>query len=350
MIFLISQEWSNTSENHAGMKYLCNKLQELYPDVYKSLVIPCYFCDNRLYSNRIVRMFQLLRARCKSLMYCRRLSKKLCTAINSRDVVFLMEYLERLSPMNLIAAYVHKSKPSVCLWAMVHLVPAKIDASFLKNKEFFRWLNDIKLIFTLGHTLSDYLTSRGILENKLVTSFHYVDKYYLKKNIQPNNGRVKIIAMGNQMRNIKLLRKIVGENLNADFTICQGVVDMSAFFSEFDNVRLIPYVAESDLRNYMDESDISLNVMEDTIGSNVIVTSMAMGLAMICSDVGSIRDYCDESNTIFCNNNCVEDFSNAIKKLSEDSDLLYSMRLSAQHKAMLFSIENFHKDIQKKVV
>ena len=138
--------------------------------------------------------------------------------------------------------------------------------------------------------------------------------------------------------------------MNADFTICQGVVDMSAFFSEFDNVRLIPYVAESDLRNYMDESDISLNVMEDTIGSNVIVTSMAMGLAMICSDVGSIRDYCDESNTIFCNNNCVEDFSNAIKKLSEDSDLLYSMRLSAQHKAMLFSIENFHKDIQKKVV
>ena len=49
----------------------------------------------------------------------------------------------------------------------------------------------------------------------------------------------------------------------------------------------------------MANADISPNVMEDTVGSNVIVTSLAMGLAMICSNVGSIKDYCDDSNTIF---------------------------------------------------
>ena len=36
----------------------------------------------------------------------------------------------------------------------------------------------------------------------------------------------------------------------------------------------------------MNDSDISLNVMKDTIGSNVICTSMATGLAMVVSDVG----------------------------------------------------------------
>ena len=69
---------------------------------------------------------------------------------------------------------------------------------------------------------------------------------------------------------------------------------------------------ESELRQHMANANISLNVMEDTVGSNVIVTSLAMGLAMICSNVGSIKDYCDDSNTILCNNSNVEEFSQAI--------------------------------------
>ena len=65
-------------------------------------------------------------------------------------------------------------------------------------------------------------------------------------------------------------------------------------------MKLIPFVEEENLRRYMEQSDISLNVMHDTIGSNVIVTSMASGLAMVVSDVGSIHDYCDERNSVFC--------------------------------------------------
>lgn len=54
--------------------------------------------------------------------------------------------------------------------------------------------------------------------------------------------------------------------------------------------------------------DILLNVMEDIVGSNVIVILLVMGLVMICSNVGFIKDYCDDSNIIFCNNFNVEDF------------------------------------------
>jgi hypothetical protein len=59
---------------------------------------------------------------------------------------------------------------------------------------------------------------------------------------------------------------------------------------EFSNVRLHKNIKESELRNLMHKSDVSLNVMHDTVGSNVIVTSLSCGLAMVCSDVGSIRD------------------------------------------------------------
>ena len=36
MIYLICQDWSNTSNNHAGIKYLCNQIQEMYPESYKT--------------------------------------------------------------------------------------------------------------------------------------------------------------------------------------------------------------------------------------------------------------------------------------------------------------------------
>lgn len=41
----------------------------------------------------------------------------------------------------------------------------------------------------------------------------------------------------------------------------------------------------------MKQSDVSLNVMNDTVGSNVITTSLAVGLAVVASNVGSISDY-----------------------------------------------------------
>ena len=147
------------------------------------------------------------------------------------------------------------------------------------------------------------------------------------------------------MRNTKLLLQIVLSNPDIHFYICQGLHNLSSVFTT-PNVTLIPFVEESELRNYMYNSDISLNVMYDTIGSNVIVTSMGMGLGMICSDVGSIRDYCDENNTIFCNS--LDDFNNALNLLTSDSAKLESFRKSAYMKAKgSFSIENFYRDIMK---
>lgn len=102
-------------------------------------------------------------------------------------------------------------------------------------------------------------------------------------------------------------------------------------------------VDETELRQYMSESDISLNVMYDTVGSNVIVTSLGMGLAMLCSDVGSIRDYCNDENAMFCKS--VSDFSEALKLLVMDRDRLSKMQLAAAEKGRELSVDNFVKVI-----
>lgn len=55
MIYLICQNWSNTSNNHAGIKYLCLRLEKRYPDTYKTFVIPDFYSG--ISKNRVVRKY-----------------------------------------------------------------------------------------------------------------------------------------------------------------------------------------------------------------------------------------------------------------------------------------------------
>ena len=66
---------------------------------------------------------------------------------------------------------------------------------------------------------------------------------------------------------------------------------------------------------------------------------MASGLAMVVSDVGSIRDYCDETNACFCSS--PDDFIEKIMILANDRELLNSLKKMSLKKAQQFSIDNY---------
>lgn len=345
MIYLISQDWINTSNNHAGIKYLCNRLSTCFPSQYKSLVVP----DLSVYEIRGGIFIQLLNYFIHSFYHRKELNriyKSLKGQLKEGDVVFLMEYLDKGVETYSLATKLKKLNPKFRLFAMAHLVPAKFDRNFKNDTELIKWIEPVEKLFTLGTSLSTYLIKRGIDEAKIITTFHYVDDYYVRKDPLAVNESITVIAMGNQVRNIELLKLVVDSNPDTRFIICQGVYDMSKYFAKNDNVKLIPFVEEENLRRYMEQSDISLNVMHDTIGSNVIVTSLAMGLAMICSDVGSIRDYCDETNCLFCNNTTPEAFSKAISEL-QDRNKLLKMKEASLNRVGKLSIEEFHKFVQK---
>lgn len=345
-IFLICQDWSNTSNNHAGIKYLCNKLQEEYPEEIRTFVFPALFDNQILSNNKVIARLQTKYIKYQLSKYSRIVERDLLSLMETGDIVFVMEYLEQLTPMKEFVDRIKSQRPQTTIWAMAHLTPTVLNFIFPSNKILFDWLQNVTKIFTLGSSLSEYLEGRGISYSKIATTFHYVDDYYFIKKKRKQSTRLKVLAMGNQMRNLSLLKQLVVENPDTDFTICQGVLDMSSYFKDKKNVRLIPFVPEPDLRKYMEDSDVSLNVMTDTVGSNVIVTSLAMGMAMICSKVGSICDYCDESNTIFCNNDDPDSFSHAINLLSQDKNLLVRMQESAINKAKSFTLERFYKDIK----
>ena len=66
---------------------------------------------------------------------------------------------------------------------------------------------------------------------------------------------------------------------------------------------------------------------------------MSTCLAMVVSNVGSIRDYCDETNAVFCES--LLDYTNGIKLLADDLSLLNSMKHSSWKKAQKISLANF---------
>lgn len=356
MKHLIVQDWATTSGNHAGMMYLCKKMHNLYPTDIKVYSIRDYFYKDYRVNPRKVKLggfiLKILNFIAKKLAK-RKFSQRIHQIVNeislnihNDDDIIFMEYLEVSYPLVGLAYHLKKNFPKNRLSALIHLVPQKLDST-IDNEKFTYWMNPIDRIFTFGHSLSDYLVNRGVDNNKVKTVYHYVDSYYHNDNIRvvSENESIKVIAMGNQMRNIQVLQRIIESNKDVKFVICQGLVDMSDSLGRLPNVELLSFVTEDVLRDYMKNADVSLNVMIDTIGSNVIVTSMAMGLAMVNSDVGSIRDYCSDDNAIFCDNNDISTFSKAISTLCRDKSRLNKMKIASSKISKEFTIEKFYAEL-----
>lgn len=273
MKYLIYVSWQSTDTNHAGMKYLCRRLAQLYPEEYTAIESLRPQEYKRLRHGSLLSLFNP-----KYLFSASRIRKDNIRVaenlrLNSGDTVFLMEYMDKTVDQYDIARILRKNYPDVKIYGMSHLVPSRIDKMF-DDRSLKKWASAVDCIITLGSSLTDYYKNRGI--DSVITTFHYVDDYY-----------------------------------------------------------------REELRQLMRECPVSLNVMKDTIGSNVIVTSMAMGQAMVCSDVGSIRDYCDDSNCIFCVT--LQDFSSALRHLKNDKAALLNMRESSLKKSEHFMLRNFSK-------
>ncbi len=150
-----------------------------------------------------------------------------------------------------------------------------------------------------------------------------------------------MICMGSLKRNHDLLKDVITHCPFADFNICMGGKEYSYLFEETDNVNMHGYLPEDELLALMQQSDVSLSALYDTVGSNVIVTSMATGLVNVVSDVGSIRDYCSENDSFLCNDK--KAFISALQKLNDNKNLLKELSANSIEKTRNLDLEKFLK-------
>lgn len=326
MKYLIVQDWASTHGNHAGMVHMCELLKMKYPTEYEVIIkdIPKKFKykSNKLY-NVIIRFYQNYVYFSEYKEICRQMFNRL----SENDSVFLLEYCIPSVPQKKLAFYIRKKYPKVKLCALSHLTPTYFNDTKIYPKLLKEWTPPIDKMLTLGSSLSQYFRINNVPESKISTGFHYVDSDYYNKNIDNfiPGKRLKVIMMGGMQRDYSMLAEICRNTPFVDWIICKGRKTIDNLFENISNVELKGFLSEEELKYQMDISDVSLNIMNDTVGSNVITTSLSMGLAMVCSDVGSIRDYCNEKNTIFCNNT-VSSFVHALELLNSDRNNIVNMK------------------------
>ena len=341
MKYLIVQQWNSTKGNHAGMVHMCDMLVEHYPDQYIKIEKSQ---PNRPAprKNKIIRKLmdsydrrQYAQAYFKEyLQICQSMFDKL----KAGDEVFLLEYNWPDTTQFELACYIRKNFPGVRIYALSHITPSYFSRHKGIKERILKWDIPIDKQLTLGSSLSEYFVSLGVKPEKVSTGFHYVDSYYYHKNPKDihESDKLTIITMGALQRDYGMLAEIVKRCPNVNWIICRGrKTEVDEYFKGMDNVSLKGFLAEDELRHQMDIADASLNVLEDTVGSNVITTSMAMGLVVIVSNVGSIHDYCDDNNAVFCEND-VEDFVAKINFIS--AEMIPVMRLNSLSKIEKISI------------
>ena len=341
MKYLIVQDWKSTHGNHAGMVHMCNLLVEKWPEKYtkicKSLPTPITPRGNWL-TRKIYCRIDRYRFRKAWLKDYMSICQDMFHSLQSGDEVFLLEYNWPATSQYELAKHIRKYYPDVKIRTLTHITPSLFSR---KNADRYisEWSKIVDTEMTMGSGLTDYLRKCGVPASKLSTGFHYVDNdyYHLSINDIQLKERPTIIAIGLLQRDFDLLAEIANNTPNVDWIICKGRKEADSYFHG-DNIRLVGFVPEDELRDLMKQSDLSINVLEDTVGSNVITTSLAMGLGLIVSDVGSIRDHVDEKCAIFCENT-KESFIRAINSLANNPQRIVNMR-----KASLELVKNIAID------
>lgn len=340
MVYLISYVWKSTKDNHTGMSYMCDLLVQMYPKRFR--VYKHYQHDrirlfhiNRVNNllNKIIEKFEDIRI--LFTLYV------LLFKLDDGDTILLTEYLHPNVNHLRLAKLIKKKRPKIRVYGMAHLTPTMLKNMNISSVQMEIWNKNVDYFVTLGSNLTMYINSFGIPQEKIITTRHYVDAQYYNSLID-HNGMFQVIVIGNMQRNYNQLEEIIKLCSTIKFIICAGKENLSQL-KKYSNVKVLGYISENELKDYMAQSSISMSVMEDTVGSNVVVTSMAMGLCQVVSDVGAIRDYCTDENAMFCSS--TKDFVNSLQYLNNHSEELYQKRINAKLSVKEFSIERFINDL-----
>lgn len=330
-IYLVYFEWSMTKGNHAGMAYLAQSLERDIPNVRAIKMISG--------KSRIIKLL--------NVFYSIIIAIKLRIILKPGDKVFLMEYMARSCFQDVIAKSLKLSGVKNEITGLVHLAGNHLLEIYGSLEPIKHKLEYIDRIITLGSSLTDFFKN-VVGYNNVITTFHYTDSDYYKPLPDNYIGKdLKVLCIGATKRDFGFLCKLVHDMPDINFNICQGHHDLSHYFRGCQNVTLYGYMPEKELLHLMQTSDVNLSVMEDTIGSNVIVGGLSTGMIMVVSDVGSIRDYCTEDESFLCKTE--NDFIYALDYLRNHLEEIPARRAKSCERGRVFSYESFKETFRNEL-
>jgi len=179
-----------------------------------------------------------------------------------------------------------------------------------------------------------------IPEEKIFFIPHHVDTEFFTppKNTRVYAGELRAVFAGNCLRDFDTLKELISfsedryNKLRFDLVIPQERIDM---FAQYKNTVCHSGISDKELLEIYQSAHFGIMPMMDCTANNTVLEMMATGLPVIVSDVGGIRDYLDETGSIFVKKGDVDGFSNAIKEIENNTHICNVMgeynRAKAEH-------------------
>ncbi len=306
MIYILYCKFDNTKDNHTGMAYFFKKLANEYPDIRLIENINQNFSGSKL----IGFICSILLA-----FYLKLILKK-------NDKVVFGEYLTKdVAFQDVTARLLRMMGCKNHFSGLVHLAPSHLLELYGGEEHIKCRLNNIDEVFSFGSSLTSFI--RRISSTiKLNQVLHYVENNYYQydENLTDRYDPIQVLVMGSIKRDFKTLLNVLKKApQSVYFHLCLGrsYNELKPSFKDFKNTKVYSYLKEDELKSLMERSLVNMSILIDTVGSNAITTSLAMGQIQIVSEVGSIKDYCRDSFSIFCNSEV--DFIEGIRTVANFS-------------------------------
>lgn len=324
-VYLLYYDYCHTRGNHAGMAYLARAMQA---------------------SNRSIRLIKHPEQEYRggwlfAYMYALGIAAYLKFVLRRGDQVLFFEYLSGdFGYQDTIARLLRQWGCNNYFSGLVHLGGDQLMSLYKTPAAILRRLDYTDRILVFGSSLKTFLSDSVGYRKPIVRTYHYAETTFYVPSSKPHEAGapLQVLVLGKLKRNADQLAAIIERTKGiAYFHVCAGR-SAHASIAHFPHVRIYPALSEVDLRGLMQLSDVNLSVFYDTVGSNAVTSTLACGLVQVASHVGSIEDYGDSTNSIWCE--CTDDFVNALAALAHDEQRLRKMQKSARAQAERISLAN----------
>lgn len=253
--------------------------------------------------------------------------------IYEADVIWTHTETQFLGIALLFILNKHKKRPKLIgqtVWLM-----DQWDEKLAIKKWLYRLLiNQVDLLTFLSTEDAD--KARLCFPNKKISFVHYgIANEFTRPVVERNTKPIKVLSLGNDKhRDWDCLVKALGNQADIEVTIISQKLKPSAV-SDYHNIKIVTVHSNEELIKHFDNATLMVIPLKDNIhasGITVIQEGALLGLPMIASDTGGLKDYFDHEAVYYVPTADPEAILSAVNSLANDSEKRMQMARNAQER------------------
>lgn len=222
------------------------------------------------------------------------------------EKIDVIQYLDPEHSLNYLPGWlkfpfsIKKNKPAVV-------------AVFHQPKNILKDIISPKLARNLDHIIlmsseQKEFFSNDVDENKMSVILHGIDTDYFQPDYtKRTHHKFKCVTVGHWLRDYDALEMVASSLLDKDF-IEFHIVSSVRLKSILKNVIVHKNISDRELLDLYQQANLLFMPFKDSTANNAILEGMACGLPVLTTDLIATREYINDADAFFVENNSIEEF------------------------------------------